>query len=118
MPPLGNELVDEFLVMADELANVRVGRAALQEVRRRRAISAAYYAVFHALASICVDAIVGWEASPEIVDLVYRSLDHRPTRDRLRQRSIVDIDPGLASVGTAFARLLEKREMADYARGV
>lgn len=56
MARLGNPLVYDLLVVADMLAEQR-GRRNLQKAAIRRAISSAYYAVFHGLCFVCTRAL-------------------------------------------------------------
>jgi hypothetical protein len=88
----------------------------------RRAISTAYYALFHALCRIVADTIAG-PPGPERPERawhqVYRALNHGRVRDRLV--SVVDrsgvrlgFPPLLAKVATTFAALQESRHLADY----
>jgi hypothetical protein len=53
-----------------------------RQVDLRRAISAAYYAVFHAALTLAADHFVGvTRRATSQYSLVYRSIDHRSLRD-------------------------------------
>ena len=103
-----------------------------RQVNVRRAISAAYYAVFHAVLTGAADQIVGTtkRADPHY-SLVYRSLDHRGLRAMCglaKQLRLPDpypkfVPPGglgedIAAFATAVIELQDKRNTADYDPGV
>ena len=83
----------------------------------KRAVSTAYYGMFHALCESNADAFVG--ASPTGHDLglwvqAYRALDHRPAKDRLvsyRQHSPM---PEIRDFANVFGSLQANRLDADY----
>ncbi len=52
----GNPLVYDLLDVAEALAEQR-GRRNLQKAAMRRAVSSAYYAVFHGLCFVCTRAL-------------------------------------------------------------
>lgn len=93
----------------------------------RRAVSAAYYAVFHALLTAAADELIGKtkRASPEY-RLAYRSLDHRRLRDLCADLTkekppakIAAYAPpdgfgtDLQALAIAVVELQEKRHLAD-----
>lgn len=97
------------------------------EASQRRAISTAYYAVFHKLAETITSAILGYD-QPDIGASiarewvrVYRSIDHKSLRDALRQFAITEqhaqspkeltVFEGIAS---SFSKLQDNRNSADY----
>jgi hypothetical protein len=99
-------------------------RGRLNQVRIRRAISAAYYGVFHTLCALVADSLVGrvrvtrpnraWAQA-------YRSLEHRKAKDRLeklldrdRVGTLHGFPPAIAGVAIAFKTLQEERHRADY----
>jgi hypothetical protein len=106
---------EDLLRQADALA----GNAAATQADLRRAISAAYYAVFHFCATAGADMILGADArSSPRYSLVYRSLDHsrfRALPNRLKE--LITPTNGFGSIGD-FARnaanLNEERNLADY----
>jgi hypothetical protein len=61
---------DDLLDLADYLARRESGRP--KQVSLRRAIATAYYGLFHALAFLCADTLVGWSKSWQSVHLVAR----------------------------------------------
>lgn len=82
----------------------------------RRAISTAYYAIFHALATSNADCIVGTPHDPlsrHAWDRVYRGLEHGIARVQLREgRHLFSPDTG--RFADTFVRLQEVRQRADY----
>lgn len=108
---LDNHVVYDLLETADYLIGVRAGRTGLLSVMRRRAISTAYYAVFQAICFVLADALVDWTNDNDTRELVFRTPDHRPVKDKLTRST----DPQLRQLGAAFSALQEKRNEADYA---
>lgn len=107
--PRPNHLVDHFLQTAEFLAdaapNTNLGKA-----YRRRAISTAYYAVFQALCYVVTNHIVSWSGGGDLIDAVFRSLDHKVA---VRALQTAD-DPDLKAIGAIVGRLQNKRNDADY----
>jgi hypothetical protein len=87
------------------------------ETDLRRAISAAYYAVFHAIASAAADSIVpANKRATEQYSRVYRSINHGALRklcDRVRGKKL-DFGDDIREFAAAVADLQEKRHSADY----
>lgn len=94
----------------------------------RRAISTAYYAVFHYLLTAGADEFVGRtsRATPRYA-LVYRSVDHRSVRllcDEAKKMNLPakyskylppnGLGPNIQAFATALVDLQEKRHSADY----
>ena len=86
----------------------------------RRAVSNAYYAMFHALAASNADILVGTPPdalSAEAWTRVYRGLDHGRARRELQQ-----LKSGLSVEAQYFAGVFtlsqENRHLADYDPGV
>ena len=82
----------------------------------RRAISAAYYAVFHALTASNADALIGPANDQLTADAwvrIYRGLDHNQARSQLWQNRA-----SLSASGQIFADLFRdlqnERHNADY----
>ena len=112
---LENDLIYEFLDLADELVRRPSGRATDQNARRRRAVSTAYYAVFHALSFVCADTLSGPDRDPEIVELLYRALDHAELDRALKGPDLVRLVPSSIGLAEAFKTLQQRRYQADYA---
>lgn len=81
---------------------------------RRRAVSTAYYAVFHALAKLCADYVTR-SASRSTTEYlrVYRSLDHGPLKAAFGQSPLKD-NRALSRLGAIVVRLQAERHRADY----
>lgn len=112
MARLGSPLVYGFLATADILA-AQAGSTNLRKAGMRRAVSSAYYAVFHALCFVCASEFVGWSRT-EMLDPVYRLLDHGTAKRRLIGRDAAALIPEILEIGTKFADLQEARHVADY----
>ena len=106
---LPNHLVYDLLEAAEHLAR-QPGRPNLTKTFRRRAISSAYYAVFQAVCFIFTDAVLGWGSEPELVEPVFRSVDHATARKKLAASA----DDSLSQLGVLLALLQAKRHDADY----
>jgi hypothetical protein len=103
-------MVDRLLDAAEELLEAMPHSAAF----RRRAVSTCYYAVFHALAKVCVETLL--PSVPRDSDeylRVYRSLDHGPLRNAFGQPPIKD-HPQLKGIAPTIIHLQNERHRADY----
>lgn len=106
-------MIDDLLEIARNLAERERGKP--RQASLRRAVSTAYYAVFHALADLCADELVGWNKPWEIFSPVYRSLDHNEARRLFeRARTSKSYGASVEKIGLAFLRLQQAREEADY----
>jgi hypothetical protein len=106
-------IYDDLLELADHLARRESRRP--KQVSLRRAVSSAYYAVFHALAYSCADALVGWSKPWHAVTPIYRSLDHSGAKRLFeRDRSGTVFGPDIAAIGRDFIFLQQARHTADY----
>jgi hypothetical protein len=115
---------EEYLRQADALA----GKPGATQADLRRAISTAYYAVFHFCLTAAADMIVGASArSSARYSLVYRSVDHARLRGICEQLKVTKRHEDLPFIPTGgygkigdFARLAgslyEQRISADYVR--
>lgn len=84
----------------------------------RRAVSSAYYALFHCLARECADLLIGGSGSDRSEaawQQVYRALEHGPAKTKCRKQKVIRKFPVAIQIfaGT-FAELQEKRHGADY----
>lgn len=107
---------DHLIELADQILQIGTGHP--RQTTINRAVSTAYYALFHALAGECVARTVGSPRSTrywEIVVPIHRSLEHGAARrvfDRLlKDRTTPDI---LKQIGGAFLDLQSARHSADY----
>lgn len=103
-------MVSRMLDAADLLLDRKPKSAAF----RRRAVSSAYYAMFHALAKSCTECLLpGTNPGSDEYIRVYRALNHKPLRDAFRLSPLKEA-LALRSIGTILAELQSAREDADY----
>ena len=106
----------ELLAIARDLAGRGRGRPRKESLAR--AVSTAYYALFHALAEFCGRELVGawtpWGAFRHL----YRSLDHGQARKVFETfRTNSDASDDLKRIGESFRVLQKLRHDADYDPG-
>lgn len=112
---------DELLQQADALA----GKPAATQADVRRAISAAYYAIFHFCMTAAADMVLGTTGrSTSSYSFVYRSVDHKTLRGLCAQLSQtkpqnVAITPSngfgaIADFARVIVSLQGQRHLADY----
>src|ERR1700730_5524120 len=105
-------MVARLLDLADQLVREGTRSSAL----RRRAVSTAYYAVFHALAKSCASILLpSTDRNSEMYERVYRALDHGP----LKAAFMIKGGPlkhreNLQKIGNRVVRLQSERHRADY----
>jgi hypothetical protein len=113
---------DQLLGVAKLLASPPAKGAPVQ-AKLRRAISTAYYALFHTLVAAASDLLVGGKSrGTQRYLAVYRSFEHKRMADVCRQVSNGKLltDAGVAFHATiqecanAFVDLQENRHEADY----
>ena len=107
-------LIDIARLLAGQ--GVLVTRGRPQQMMLKKAISAAYYAMFHALCYSNANALIGSSARAARLPgwtRIYRALDHNAARDRLLQHRS-GASSGVQSFGTAFNALQANRHRADY----
>ena len=81
----------------------------------RRAVSTAYYALFHCLAGTAADLLTGASRGKEWHQ-VYRALEHGKARDACRQQAAMRTFPKeIRRFAEAFVELQKARQQADYA---
>ena len=107
----------DFITTARRLAmGSRRGRPL--ETDLRRAVSTAYYALFHCLANCCADTIVGGAGSNrsrQAWNQAYRALEHGLARRRCGNRSAMARFPGdLQDFAEIFVLMQGMRHLADY----
>lgn len=108
------QMIDAARILAGTNDGTLPGRP--RQVMLKRALSTAYYAMFHALCKSNADMLIG--SSPRGSDSqtwlqTYRALDHRQARDRLASyRS--GSGSAFQSFANAFGNLQEHRLHADY----
>jgi hypothetical protein len=115
---------EHLFQQADRLVPSQRGRPRQADIRR--AISAAYYGLFHAILTAATDQFVG-KNNRDLAryGLVYRSVEHSRLRDLCNQvRGRSDrikpyapsggFDPEIRAFAAATVDLQEKRFIADY----
>lgn len=102
-------MVERLLGSAEDLLQLNSKSAAY----RRRAVSGAYYAVFHALAGICTRTLLSKERGPYELERVYRALEHGNTYQAFNQPLLKD-HPEIGQIAPIFRQLRDARERADY----
>jgi uncharacterized protein (UPF0332 family) len=91
------------------------GRRRIRSVFLRRSVSDAYYALFHALAALCADSLIGvTKRDTEAWRGVYRGLEHARMKDEFKKQSVRQLHQGVARLAAAFVQLQEARHSADY----
>ena len=83
----------------------------------RRAVSAAYYAVFHALCQSNADTLVASSPTGPHVELwldTCRTLEHRAAKYRLTSYIAVRQELGIRDFAQTFGSMQEQRITADY----
>ena len=81
----------------------------------RRAVSTAYYALFHCLASSAADLFVGRSRSPAWHQ-VYRALEHGKVRNACQdKRAMAGFPPDIRDFAETFVAFQGARQQADYA---
>ena len=85
------------------------------QARLRRAVSTAYYAVFHCLAGTAADLLIG-RSRNEAWHQVYRALEHGKARNACRHQWAMQRFPTeIRDFAEAFVMLQDRRHEADYA---
>src|SRR5260370_41778992 len=104
-------MVARLLELADQMAREGVRSSAL----RRRAVSTAYYAVFHALAKSCASILLpSIDRNSDTYQRVYRALDHGPLRAAFATTGPLKDREPLQKIGELVVQLQSERHRADY----
>ena len=83
----------------------------------RRAVSTAYYAMFHALCQSNADTLVGSSPAGPDVELwldTYRTLEHRVAKNRLASYIAARQELAIPDFAQTFGSMQEQRISADY----
>lgn len=106
----------DFVSTARRLAeSAAVGRP--PETDLRRAVSTAYYALFHCMAACCANMLVGGVGAARSRPAwrqVYRGLQHRTARRRCEDRIITRFPVEIQDLANLFIAMQKKRHRADY----
>ena len=94
------------------------GRGRPVQARLRRAVSTAYYAMFHCLAASAADLFIGRKRSPAW-HRTYRALEHGRARNACRQEPAMrEFPAAVREFAKTFVVLQTERQKADYALDV
>ena len=108
-------LIDAARILAGDSATRQMqGRP--RQAMLKRAISTAYYAMFHAMCISNANLVAGQSADAparEAWTRTYRSLDHGPARQRMSQGTGM-MEPGVQRFSAVFVLLQQQRRSADY----
>lgn len=107
----------DFIATARRLADTS-GPGRPRDTDLRRAVSTAYYAMFHCLAACCADTLVGGPGSNRDMrawNRMYRSLEHGIARRRCRHRDIAGFPVEIRNFAAVFVEMQDERHEADYA---
>ena len=103
-----------LLGIAADLAEANTGRPRHTDLCR--AVSTAYYALFHCLARTCADRLAGsggMVGNRPMWRRVYRALEHRQARTRC-ENVPSSFPDGVREFGQALSVQQRKRHLADY----
>ncbi|WP_457795852.1 hypothetical protein [Methylocystis sp. S23] len=103
-------MVQSLLRLADETAK----NGAKNATFKRRAVSTAYYAVFHAIAEMCAREMLGGvRTSSYEFERVYRALEHGSLKSVFNGPPL-NADMQLKQLGILIAQLQSERHRSDY----
>ena len=107
------ELPSDLIETAEHLVSLKnPSDAAL-----RRAVSSSYYAVFHALAKLVADSLIGEDPNERPTKAwieVYRGLNHGTCRNACGNAKSIGFPDEVHSFSEAFVQLQAVRHEADY----
>ena len=107
----------DYITTARDLVDASA-RGRPRETNLRRAVSTAYYALFHCLAACCADMLVGGAGarrSQPAWRQAYRALQHGTARNRCERRSMMEKFPrDIRDFAELFAFMQIQRHRADY----
>ena len=105
-------MVERLIWLAEKLAD----EGAHSLTIKRRAVSTAYYGVFHALTQLCAEEFLGSDratkASPEY-EHAYRALDHGSLKSAFNKAPLKD-NARLRKIGNLVVVLQSERIRSDY----
>ena len=108
---------ESFIKTAQEL--ISTGQGKPRSTNLRRAVSTAYYAMFHCLSGSCADTLMGGLHAGRGTDawiLTYRALNHRSAKARCSNKeNLKQFSAHIRVFAETFARMQEHRHHADYA---
>ena len=108
----------DLVLIARKLATgvVGSGKGRPREAELRRAVSTAYYALFHTLARSGADLLVGQPNRNQLAwQQAYRALDHEETRKRCSSTErMAGFPSAIQDFADAFVAFQQLRHLADY----
>ena len=110
----------DLVRIARQLASGAVGgnRGRPRQTELCRAVSAAYYALFHTLALSGANALAGASRASRnqpVWRQAYRALEHGHARNQcLNQSAMSNFPPEVQDFGLLFVRMQSQRHSADY----
>lgn len=94
------------------------GRGQPRQSDLKRAVSTAYYALFHALCLTCANGFIGTKTADRSNPAwrqTYRSVEHRTTKNRCSKSNTIRLFPSeIRNFADEFVKMQEKRHEADY----
>jgi uncharacterized protein (UPF0332 family) len=108
-------MIDDLLEQAGRLANS--GALKPKQVDLRRAVSAAYYAVFHSFCRNCADTLVGTSKKNrpnQAWQQIYRGLEHGAAKTACEAARKIKFPQPIKDCADAFVELQKQRHDADY----
>jgi hypothetical protein len=104
-------MIERLLALAEQLAETSGKSLTL----KRRAVSTAYYAVFHALAQLCADELLGHPSDRQSKEYerIYRSLEHGTLKKVFKEEPLRRV-AALEKIGNRVAELQSERIRSDY----
>lgn len=104
-------MIERLLALAEQLAETSGKSLAL----KRRAVSTAYSAVFHALAQLYADELLGHTSDRRSTEYerIYRSLEHGALKKAFKEEPLRRT-PALEKIGNRVAELQSERVRSDY----
>ena len=106
---------EELIAAARWLATPTGGSQPTQSALKR-AVSTAYYAMFHALCYSNAETLVGPRDphNEQAWVRIYRGIDHTPAKNRMKEGG-QQLPGPISDFGDTFSDLQEQRHLADYA---
>jgi hypothetical protein len=92
------------------------GKGRPRQADLQRAVSTAYYALFHVMADDAASLLVGSGAGRpnKAWSQAYRSLDHGAARSACQSVAKLNFPPSITGLADIFVALQQERHLADY----
>ena len=105
---------DDLLATARRLAKASANKP--RQADLKRAVSTAYYALFHAMAKNAADMVVGTGANraEKAWAQVYRGMDHGFAKNACKEVVKLGFPTGIVICADEFVTLQDARHSADY----